>query len=555
MSFPKIRVRGWCCALRPESRPGGELPRAIRRVRRMRGIAFRTTASILVFGGLVGGIAAVGSAKLIEYKEHRRLEDALVESMASVQRTASVAAYARDEQLAVEVVSGLMQSSSVAHAEILEGETVLAAVGVGAARESPTGAALRRQLRSPFDNNETIGELRVVPASAFIAAKAADYSRLVASLIAVLVLSITLGVAWLVGRGVTRGIGRLAGEVHGLDVVSGSKITVPAGHAEDELGRLAGDINALLDRMEEALAREREARGLHAAAERKWRLIFDNAGSGLFTLDAQGGLVEWNPALVRALGLKDEERVIERASLAALLGDGGGRLERMMAAIVAGDEVASADFERRGVEGGSRWLHVVLNAIEGRPDLLQGIINDITERKRAEDIARAQAERDALTGLLNRRGLERACSSRLPEYAGTAGLGVLLVDLDGFKWVNDNHGHQAGDELLQLVARRIEGVVRRTDKVARIGGDEFVLVLDDLKSMSMARNIAAKLVDVLGQPFAVLDGRKVHIGASVGVVFTQYPSGQMAELLRRADAAMYEAKKAGKSQYRFAFPV
>ncbi|MCP5225549.1 MAG: sensor domain-containing diguanylate cyclase [Thauera sp.] len=524
-------------------------------MRRTRGIAFRTTASILVFGGLVGGIAGVGSARLIEDKEHRRLNDALVESMAAVQRTASVAAYARDEQLAAEVVAGLLQSSSVAHAEILEGETVLAAVGVGAAQESPNGAALRRQLRSPFDATETIGELRVVPASAFIAAKAADYSRLVASLLAVLVLSITLGVAWLVGRGVTRGIGRLAGELHGLDVVSGSKVTVPAGHAEDELGRLAGDINALLDRVEAALAREREARGLHAAAERKWRLIFDNAGSGLFTLDSGGGLVEWNPALVRALGLKDEERGISGASLAALLGDEGGRLERMVAAIVEGDEVASADFERRDLEGGSRWLHVVLNAIEGRRDLLQGIVNDITERKRAEDKARAQAERDALTGLLNRRGLERAYSSRRHEYAGTAGLGVLLVDLDGFKWVNDNHGHEAGDELLQLVARRIEGVVRRSDKVARIGGDEFVLLLDDLKSMSMARNIAAKLVDAIGQPFAVLDGRKVRIGASVGVVFTQYPSGELAELLRRADAAMYEAKKAGKSQYRFAFPV
>jgi len=549
-------VRGWCCALVPEPASGGDAPpRTFRSVRRTRGIAFRTTASILVFGGLVGGIAGVGSARLIEDKEHRRLNDALVESMAAVQRTASVAAYARDEQLAAEVVAGLLQSSSVAHAEILEGETVLAAVGVGAAQESPNGAALRRQLRSPFDATETIGELRVVPASAFIAAKAADYSRLVASLLAVLVLSITLGVAWLVGRGVTRGIGRLAGELHGLDVVSGSKVTVPAGHAEDELGRLAGDINALLDRVEAALAREREARGLHAAAERKWRLIFDNAGSGLFTLDSGGGLVEWNPALVRALGLKDEERGISGASLAALLGDEGGRLERMVAAIVEGDEVASADFERRDLEGGSRWLHVVLNAIEGRRDLLQGIVNDITERKRAEDKARAQAERDALTGLLNRRGLERAYSSRRHEYAGTAGLGVLLVDLDGFKWVNDNHGHEAGDELLQLVARRIEGVVRRSDKVARIGGDEFVLLLDDLKSMSMARNIAAKLVDAIGQPFAVLDGRKVRIGASVGVVFTQYPSGELAELLRRADAAMYEAKKAGKSQYRFAFPV
>ncbi|ENO98937.1 PAS domain S-box/diguanylate cyclase (GGDEF) domain-containing protein [Thauera phenylacetica B4P] len=524
-------------------------------MRRTRGIAFRTTASILVFGGLVGGIAAVGSAKLIEHKEHRRLNDALVESMAAVQRTASVAAYARDEQLAAEVVAGLLQSSSVAHAEILEGDTVLAAVGANTASASPNGAALRGLLRSPFDASETIGELRVIPASAFIAAKAADYSRLVASLLAVLVLSITLGVAWLVGRGVTRGIGRLAGELHGLDVVSGSKVTAPAGHAEDELGRLAGDINALLERMDAALAREREARGLHAAAERKWRLIFDNAGSGLFTLDAQGGLVEWNAALVRALGLKDDECARGGASLAELLGDGAGRLERMRAAIVEGSEAASADFERRDADGGSRWLHVVLNAVEGGGELLQGIVNDITERKHAEDKARAQAERDALTGLLNRRGLERAYSARLHEYAGTAGLGVLLVDLDGFKWVNDNHGHEAGDELLQLVARRIEGVVRRSDKVARIGGDEFVLLLDDLKSMSMARNIAAKLVDVLSQPFAVLDGCKVRIGASVGVVFTQYPSGQMAELLRRADAAMYEAKKAGKSQYCFAFPV
>ena len=549
-------MRGWCCALVPEPASGGDAPpRTFRSVRRTRGIAFRTTASILVFGGLVGGIAAVGSAKLIEHKEHRRLNDALVESMAAVQRTASVAAYARDEQLAAEVVAGLLQSSSVAHAEILEGDTVLAAVGASTAPAAPNGAALRRLLRSPFDASETIGELRVVPASAFIAAKAADYSRLVASLLAVLVLSITLGVAWLVGRGVTRGIGRLAGELHGLDVVSGSKVTVPAGHAEDELGRLAGDINALLERMDAALAREREARGLHAAAERKWRLIFDNAGSGLFTLDAQGGLVEWNVALVRALGLKDDECALGGVSLAGLLGDGAGRLERMRAAIFEGSEAVSADFERREADGGSRWLHVVLNAVEGGGELLQGIVNDITERKRAEDKARAQAERDALTGLLNRRGLERAYSSRRHEYAGTAGLGVLLVDLDGFKWVNDNHGHEAGDELLQLVARRIEGVVRRSDKVARIGGDEFVLLLDDLKSMSMARNIAAKLVDAIGQPFAVLDGRKVRIGASVGVVFTQYPSGELAELLRRADAAMYEAKKAGKSQYRFAFPV
>jgi diguanylate cyclase (GGDEF)-like protein len=106
-----------------------------------------------------------------------------------------------------------------------------------------------------------------------------------------------------------------------------------------------------------------------------------------------------------------------------------------------------------------------------------------------------------------------------------------------------------------VVARRIETVVRRTDKVARVGGDEFVVLLDRLNSVSVARNIAAKLVDSLAQPFSVRGGVQVSIGASIGVVHTQYPPAQASELLRRADAAMYEAKKSGKSQYRIAFPA
>lgn len=104
-------------------------------------------------------------------------------------------------------------------------------------------------------------------------------------------------------------------------------------------------------------------------------------------------------------------------------------------------------------------------------------------------------------------------------------------------------------------ARRIETIVRRSDKVARIGGDEFVVLRDTLNSVSVARGIAGKLVDSLALPFSVLGGVRVSTGARVGVVYTHYPPEQIGELLRRADAAMYEARNGGKSRYPIAFPV
>lgn len=539
----------------PERSSFSDVPaRGFERVTGVRSIAFRTTARILLFGGVVGAVVALGSAPLIESREHARLEHALVEVMATVERTARVAVFARDETLAAEVVTGLMQSRSVAYAVIEDSDAVLAAAGQ-APDDARASAALVRTLSSPFDEDEAVGRLRVLPATAFIAEQAAVYSQLLAALLAVLVVSITLGVAWLVRRGVTCGIRALSDGLHGLDVAAGTKVEVPAGHARDELGRLAKDINALLARVDDALEREHATQALLAASERKWRRIFESAESGLFTLDAEGRLSDWNPALAAALALPAERAAGEGLRLADRLLDTEGGVERMLQAIRAGAEVVEADFECGNLKGEMRWLHIVLNPLEGEGGMVQGIASDVTERKRAEALARAQAARDALTGLLNRRGLEEVYARVARHDHDAAGLGLLLIDLDGFKAVNDSHGHEAGDELLRVVARRIETVVRRTDKVARVGGDEFVVLLDRLNSVSVARNIAAKLVHSLAQPFSVRGGVQVSIGASIGVVHTQYPPAQASELLRRADAAMYEAKKSGKSQYRIAFPA
>ena len=132
------------------------------------------------------------------------------------------------------------------------------------------------------------------------------------------------------------------------------------------------------------------------------------------------------------------------------------------------------------------------------------------------------------------------------------GLALMLLDLDGFKQVNDSFGHEAGDRVLTRVARQLESVVRRTDLVTRMGGDEFVIVLCALESPDTARFIATKIVGTLARSIDVGNGQSVQIGVSIGIAYTEDSSTKPDTLMRRADEAMYEAKRAGKSQYRFA---
>ena len=153
-----------------------------------------------------------------------------------------------------------------------------------------------------------------------------------------------------------------------------------------------------------------------------------------------------------------------------------------------------------------------------------------------------QAMHDPLTGLPNRAQFDERLRDRLGEDG--AGMAVLFLDLDGFKAINDSMGHRAGDVLLEAAAKRLENTVRPGDTIARLGGDEFTVLLDPAESSDAARLVARRLVDVLGDPFTI-DGRRCHVSASVGVAFTSDRSTEPDELLHRADAAMYRAKRAG----------
>jgi len=174
---------------------------------------------------------------------------------------------------------------------------------------------------------------------------------------------------------------------------------------------------------------------------------------------------------------------------------------------------------------------------------------DVTARKAEEQRLRQRAELDALTGLPNR-GLFNDRLERAIERARRSGktMALLFLDIDHFKGVNDSRGHGAGDALLRIVAERLLAAVRGVDTVARLAGDEFTVILEDLGEPADAEIVAMKLVEALRPPVRIGDDL-VRVSTSVGLAVLADTDADAAALLARADEALYEAKRAGRDRY------
>lgn len=274
------------------------------------------------------------------------------------------------------------------------------------------------------------------------------------------------------------------------------------------------------------------------AAERYVDAAFDNAPVGIVMRDQDFRLITCNVAFADFLGYPDP------ASLAGTMPahvyaegveainwtDRGGRVE------------AEAAFRR--MDGGRVWGHMRATEVEGdagdRFWLLH--VEDITDRRRAEALLRFQATHDELTGLANRGRLIQ----ELEELAAAPeGVAVLLLDLDRFKNINDSLGHDRGDELLVTIADRLRLAVRPGDLVARLGGDEFAVTLAGPVTPTDAEFVANRLLRLIGEP-VTLGAQKLYPSASIGIAFSD--TRDVADLLRRADTAMYRAKAQGRAQ-------
>ena len=203
-----------------------------------------------------------------------------------------------------------------------------------------------------------------------------------------------------------------------------------------------------------------------------------------------------------------------------------------------------------------RWLSVKVQPwvrSNGRVEGAVASLADVTEEHQTRQTLHFKAFHDPLTRLPNRElfhdRLEQALT--LMDRAGRSGIAVLFLDLDRFKAINDTWGHAAGDQVLKAVAERIDGELRGHDTLARISGDEFVVLLRDIESKPQAVTVVERICSVLAQPVGVGDASIVP-SISVGIALHLHGSTTAGALLKRADAALYDAKRAGRNTYRFA---
>jgi len=311
----------------------------------------------------------------------------------------------------------------------------------------------------------------------------------------------------------------------------------------------AGEVEAVTGVCTDITAMKQRERELNVAL-RNQQAIFDAAGEGIVFV--RNGRIEGpNRALARMLGLTRE----------ALIGQ---RVEEILATRSDWDVVDQAT-RAAGLRGDAAIHEVMLRANDGRNVWCQLtsrqagdsgayilVLTDITSLKRREELAWHQANHDELTGLPNRRQLgehaRRQLSFALQKRRLAA---VLVLDLDGFKEINDVFGHSYGDNLLKRVALRLSGVLRDYDVVARTGGDEFVVLLPEIEQPAVAMVVAEKLIAAASENVEDL-GRSLRMHASVGIALFPGDGHDFDTLLAQADAAMYAAKAAGKNRYQLA---
>jgi diguanylate cyclase (GGDEF)-like protein/PAS domain S-box-containing protein len=306
----------------------------------------------------------------------------------------------------------------------------------------------------------------------------------------------------------------------------------------------------------QAYGRARRATQL-AAEHRRAQQYLDVAGTMIVVLDPDGVIERINRRTCEVLGYSEEEltgaewfalAVPDDFRATALENFRRGLAGRPRAEVDPATPIVTRAGERRFVT----WSGRMVTTRTGGGMLIAG--EDVTEQRAAQAHVRHMAYHDALTGLANRTKLEEhvalALARALRHQRSAA---VLYIDLDRFKLVNDTLGHAAGDELLRQVAARLAARTRASDLLARHGGDEFTLLLADLEgdARAAAERVARDLLETLEQPFQ-LEGHEFEIAASVGIATFPDDGADMAEVLKRADNALYEAKHGGRGTIRFA---
>jgi diguanylate cyclase (GGDEF)-like protein/PAS domain S-box-containing protein len=287
------------------------------------------------------------------------------------------------------------------------------------------------------------------------------------------------------------------------------------------------------------------------ASEELFRNYLEYAPDGVYMSDMKGTFLYGNRRCEEIIGYRREELIGKNFLELNLLTEKSlNKAAQLLQANMEGKPTGPDEIELISKEGRLIPVEISTSVVQHMDQgIVLAFVRDITERKQMEEKIRQMAYHDYLTGLPNRKlfydrlGIALAQSQRNQKKVG-----IVMLDLDNFKGVNDTLGHDVGDLLLKAAVDRLSSALRKGDTVARFGGDEFVLIFPDLKGIEDAILVAQKIVDSFHKPF-LIDTHQLVVTTSIGIAV--YPNDGIDEdiLLRNADIAMYQAKQAGRDRY------
>ncbi|MFZ5555513.1 MAG: EAL domain-containing protein [Pseudomonadota bacterium] len=321
-------------------------------------------------------------------------------------------------------------------------------------------------------------------------------------------------------------------------------VSVSAAPIRDAAGRVTAVLSILEDISERKRAEERM---------KLWTKVLESSAEGIVVTGADGCIVTINQAFTNITGYGAQEAIGRTMRILRSGRHDADFYEALWRRLLAdGHWQGEIWNRRRSGEIFPQWISITaVHDDSQRVTHYVGMFSDITEHKATEERIRHLAHFDALTNLPNRLLLAERFEAAVQLTGGDGRyIGCLFIDLDRFKDVNDSFGHEAGDAMLREMARRLERCVRATDTIARMGGDEFIVLLPGLRGPADAEAVVRKFVDALREPFVVADQALV-VTASIGITFYPDDGRDLGTLIKHADIAMYAAKDAGRNSHEF----
>lgn len=522
----------------------------------MKPIKFKSLQRKIIFSVLsitfVLAILALVFAFFIELNRSKSTTaDMIMQLIDTVENTAAIAAYAKDKEIAQDIVTGLLKNDIVNRVKIisLDGFNLMQAKN-----STSIDKDITQVLYSPFGDNRIIGSLHVQPSTQYNLQEAMHSAIINITTSVIFIMATGFIILWVIQINFSLPATFISTTLRSIIDGEARRIPELPKNNDDELGHLVSDINELLLVLESNLNNERFLRERIEVVERQLRHIFNSSSAGLFLLDESGYLLTSNITLKNILNIPniEDDSLTDKYLIASFFNE-QEEFNNLLKKTLKSGQLESQDFSLAQTNTDSTvWLHCLVSKVihsDGKTGI-EGVLFNITVRVENELATKHKANHDPLTGLLRRQAAETLYENYVTSCKEPI-LSVFLMDLDGFKQVNDQYGHIAGDKVLMIAAKRLIDSVRSSDIVSRIGGDEFLIILINCGSEQSKENIAENIIKSIQKPIPIDEQTTVNVGISLGIANLTQNNQDFEILTQHADAAMYEVKHQGKNGYCF----